>query len=75
MQAELLHAGALIGGDCSDYVCRRCYTKYGWRHQPWCERAALSQPSCRDCHYYKYKEGCTHPARKIDWRDTDSEEA
>ena len=66
---------AFIGGDCADFVCRCCYTKFGRKHQFWCERAALSVPSCRDCKYYKYRVGCLHPARKIDWRDPENEEA
>lgn len=72
---DLLTKIAVIRGKCRDFVCRGCFTKFGWDHQPWCPDASLEEPECTDCRYYDAQtESCDHPARKTDWRNTDFEE-
>ena len=63
-------SGRTISGRCSLFVCRCCRTKYGWQHQPWCDKAALTRPACADCRYYRMRDrACIHPAKKYERGD------
>ena len=54
---------AVIGGECDAFVCRCCYTKFGWAHQLWCKNIWLTEASCEGCQYYDRQNGrCGHPA-------------
>ena len=60
----------IIHGSCSRFVCRYCRTKFGWRHQVWCEIAGRTEPLCQDCGYYHpSSEECRHPAIKQERRE------
>ncbi len=63
MDKKLSHEDNAIRGSCSLFACRCCRTKYGWKHQPWCGLKLLTQPSCKDCRYFREQDSeCTHPA-------------
>ena len=54
---------AVIGGECAAFVCRCCYTKFGWAHQVWCKNIWLTETSCKGCQYYNCRnKRCSHPA-------------
>ena len=54
-----------IDAACTLFACRMCRTKTGWKHQRWCELAAVCEPSCRDCRYWSAKRAiCEHPAQR-----------
>lgn len=62
---ETVSTDNIIRGNCSDYVCDVCRTKYGWPHQIWCEKKYLTEPTCENCGYYNARKNCcAHPARK-----------
>ena len=68
MRNKVLSENA-IRGSCSLFVCRCCRTKYGWEHQEWCDLSALTQPSCKECRYFRERDGeCVHPAKKP-WKE------
>lgn len=55
----------IIRGNCPDYVCGACRTKYGWPHQVWCSQKDLTEPTCEDCTYYNQKKArCVHPMKR-----------
>lgn len=65
----------VIHGSCSRFVCRYCRTKFGWRHQAWCEISGRTEPLCQDCgYYYPPSEECRHPAIKQERRELPYEE-
>ena len=66
---------AVIGGKCPDFVCRFCFTKFGWPHQRWCESKHGEEPDCESCQYRDTLDhGCGHPGRKKERREKTNEE-
>lgn len=64
-----------IRGSCPLFVCRCCRTKYGWRHQGWCEIGSVTEPTCLDCRYFHQTNSeCVHPSQKREGRDLPYEE-
>ena len=54
-----------IRGSCSLFVCRCCRTKFGWKHQDWCEIGFATEPVCTDCRYFNERcQKCVHPIKK-----------
>lgn len=55
----------IIGGGCDMFACRICRTKFGYKHQAWCELSHIISPGCTDCRYWSQNDGaCRHPLAK-----------
>ena len=55
----------IIGGKCDKFACRICRTKFGYKHQAWCEISHIILSECADCRYWSASGGvCRHPLKK-----------
>ncbi len=60
----------IIGGKCEIFACRICRTKYGYKHQIWCELSHITLPQCEHCRYWSADgDVCKHPLKKVGAKD------